>query len=111
MDAGGTAYPQAMDWHQPGLAAGDGLGASCTPIPGATYEDHPLLPSGRDARVTLAALPNEVLLHVLSFLDVSDLLATSRVSARLFVAGRGGACVSWGMPMSPHSCPPCACYC
>lgn len=34
-----------------------------------------------EARLTLANFPNEVLLHVLSYLDVSDLLATSRVSA------------------------------
>jgi hypothetical protein len=30
-------------------------------------------------------LPNEVLLHVLGFLDVSDLLATSRVSSTVFL--------------------------
>lgn len=33
-----------------------------------------------DAKVGLADMPNEVLLHILSYLDVSDLLATSRVS-------------------------------
>lgn len=33
-----------------------------------------------DAILSLADLPNELLLHILSFLDVSDLLATSRVS-------------------------------
>lgn len=33
-----------------------------------------------DAIVRLADLPNEVLFHILGFLDVSDLLATSRVS-------------------------------
>lgn len=107
-DVGGAAYPQAMDWHQPGLAAGDELGASCAPIPGPGYEGQALLSPGRDARVTLAVLPNEVLLHVLSFLDVSDLLATSRVSACLFVPGHGGACVSWRTPLSPQLSP-CAC--
>lgn len=34
---------------------------------------------------SLERLPNEVLLHVLGFLDVSDLLATSRVSLSRFV--------------------------
>lgn len=34
-----------------------------------------------DANLTLGDLPNEVLLHILSYLDVCDLLATSRVSA------------------------------
>lgn len=35
----------------------------------------------RDAELNLADFPNEVLLHILSYLDVCDLLATSRVSA------------------------------
>lgn len=79
-----AAYPQVMDWHQQPLpAAGDVLGASSTPIPGPKYERHATLSAGPDASVTLAVLPNEVLLHVLGFLDVSDLLATSRVSACL----------------------------
>ncbi|KAG8169652.1 hypothetical protein KVR01_000397 [Diaporthe batatas] len=80
---GDAAYPQAMDWHPPALADGDApWEAGCTLIPGSKYQGGPLLcPPGRDARVvTLADLPNEVLLHVLSFLDVSDLLATSRTS-------------------------------
>lgn len=33
------------------------------------------------ARLAFADFPNEVLLHILSYLDISDLLATSRVSA------------------------------
>lgn len=33
------------------------------------------------AAVTLADFPNEVLLHIFGYLDVSDLLAASRVSA------------------------------
>lgn len=89
---GDAAYPQVMDWHQPVLAARDGLVASSTPISGPEYEDHAVLSAGRDARVTLAVLPNEVLLHVLGFLDVSDLLATSRVSSCLLMlihTGRG----------------------
>jgi hypothetical protein len=84
------SYPQAMDWQQSGLAAGDVLAASCVRISRPEYEDHALLSAGRDARVTLAVLPNEVLLHVLSFLDVCDLLAASRVSARASVC-----CWAW----------------
>lgn len=91
-----------MDWHQRLRlrAAGDALGDSNNPmIPVTKYEDYATLSAGRDARVTLAVLPNEVLLHVLGFLDVSDLLATSRVSPcllipmkveRLSVLGDGG---------------------
>lgn len=83
-----------MDWHQPLLAAGDALSASSTPTPGPKYEDHAALSAGRDAKVTLAVLPNEVLLHVLGFLDVSDLLATSRVSSCLLILKqRGEACL------------------
>lgn len=74
-----------MDWHQRLRAAGDALGDSNTPIPVTKYEDYATLSAGRDARVTLAVLPNEVLLHVLGFLDVSDLLATSRVSPCLLI--------------------------
>lgn len=37
--------------------------------------------SRSEAILTLADFPNEVLLHILSYLDVCDLLATSRVSA------------------------------
>ncbi|POS70136.1 F-box domain-containing protein [Diaporthe helianthi] len=83
LDLGGAAYPQAMDWHPHVLAGDDELGVSCTPTPGLRYGDHPLLPPERDARVTLVDLPNEVLLYVLSFLDVSDLLAISRTSHQL----------------------------
>lgn len=36
------------------------------------------------ARMKLTEFPNEVLLHILSYLDVNDLLATSRVSAVSF---------------------------
>lgn len=91
-----------MDWLPPVLAAGDAPGASCPPIPSSKYEGHPLPPPGRDARVTLGDLPNEVLLHVLSFLDVSDLLATSRVSACLFEPGHDSACNSRRIPVSPQ---------
>lgn len=42
--------------------------------------EHPWTGRG-DARLTLADCPNEVLLHILSYLDVCDLLAISRVSA------------------------------
>ena len=35
-------------------------------------------------RISLDELPNEVLMHILGFLDVSDLLATSRVRLPLF---------------------------
>lgn len=79
-----------MDWHQRLPAAGDAQGDSNTPIPVTKYEDYATLSAGRDARVTLAVLPNEVLLHVLGFLDVSDLLATSRVSSRLLIPMEGG---------------------
>lgn len=81
---GDAAYPQEMDWHQPVLEVGDALCASSTPIPGPKYAGLAVMSARRDARVTLAVLPNEVLLHVLGFLDVSDLLATSRVSKILF---------------------------
>lgn len=79
-----------MDWHQRLPAAGDAQGDSNTPIPVTKYEDYATLSAGRDARVTLAVLPNEVLLHVLGFLDVSDLLATSRVSSCLLIPMKGG---------------------
>lgn len=79
-----------MDWPQRLLAAGDALSDSDTPIPNTKYEDYATLVAGRDARVTLAVLPNEVLLHVLGFLDVSDLLATSRVSSCLLTPMKGG---------------------
>ncbi|KKY38694.1 putative f-box domain-containing protein [Diaporthe ampelina] len=69
-----------MDWHQPMLAAGDALSASSTKLPSPKYEGLAVKSAGRDAKVTLVVLPNEVLLHVLGFLDVSDLLATSRTS-------------------------------
>lgn len=78
-----AACPQVMDWDQHLLAAGGAFGASSTPIPAPEYEGHATLYPEPDARVTLAVLPNEVLLHVLGFLDVSDLLATSRVSTCL----------------------------
>ncbi|KAI3398701.1 hypothetical protein diail_8740 [Diaporthe ilicicola] len=79
-DVGDVAYQHVMDWRQPTLAADDTVGTSNTPIPHPTIEGLAMLPAGRDAELTLAVLPNEVLLHVLGFLDVSDLLATSRTS-------------------------------
>ncbi|KAL1854020.1 hypothetical protein Daus18300_011610 [Diaporthe australafricana] len=69
-----------MDWRQPILAGENALGASSAPSPGRDYEDLVMLSAGRDARLTLPVLPTEVLLHVLGFLDVSDLLSTSRTS-------------------------------
>lgn len=86
------------------LAAGDALSASSTKLPSPKYEGLAVKSAGRDAKVTLVVLPNEVLLHVLGFLDVSDLLATSRVSAILFLPGRGEDWSSWEGLRIPHGC-------
>lgn len=67
-------------------------GVNPWPAPGADSGCRELIISGRNgmdprprfvnsnAIVRLSDLPNEVLLHILGFLDVPDLLATSRVS-------------------------------
>ncbi|KAK2599559.1 hypothetical protein N8I77_011302 [Diaporthe amygdali] len=79
-NVGDAACQQVMDWPKPMLAADHALGASDALILSPAHEDFTLLSVGPDDKVTLAVLPNEVLLHVLGFLDVSDLLSTSRTS-------------------------------
>jgi hypothetical protein len=74
--------------------------ASASWIPPPDRVDGPAV--GR-ALLTLCTLPNEILLHILGFLDVSDLLSTSRVCSpapfgSMSLVTIGGSCL--GSPFS-----------
>jgi hypothetical protein len=91
-DAQPTATPSLLDallaiaGAEDGCAAPQNSMSSLTqPLPGSRLG---LAQVGSSLQYSpcLELLPNELLLHVLGFLDVSDLLATSRVSALLFLS-------------------------
>ncbi|XXG95364.1 hypothetical protein Hte_001626 [Hypoxylon texense] len=89
--AAGQSVPVSSPW--PGMAASSGLSPStpsasstCTQTPhrertadAVTKRRSTLLRWGWDS-LSLDGLPNEVLTHILTFLDVSDLLVTSRIN-------------------------------
>lgn len=60
-----------------------GFRAEMSMMVSTTGRNSPLSSWDRDVS-PLDCLPNEILMHILSFLDVSDLLATSRVSCQNF---------------------------
>lgn len=51
--------------------------------------------TAEQASASLPDLPNEVLMHILSFLDVNDLLSTSRVSVPTCVSAKRCSIVSF----------------
>ncbi|RYP69752.1 hypothetical protein DL769_005203 [Monosporascus sp. CRB-8-3] len=89
----------AYDWHQPSasvcatLAPRNSLSLdeeqtslvcqALQPMVVSTTQRNSLLPLWSRGVSSLDGMPNELLTHILSFLDVSDLLATSRSSCQM----------------------------